>query len=312
MRAPLGAGLALACALACAPGCDRGPRPPPPVDLAPARGAVVARVGDLALTDLDVAAVAAERRVTSRAALDLLVRDALLAVAARHSGLAGPVEVADDAWRARTQALLARAVEARFSEATVPEAMVSAALEARRAELAHRGLRRVVHALWAVRADAGVAQNEEALARMRRFREELRAATQGRPTAEQFRAAARQVERGALRVEDLEPFDREGRTPGASRYIPAFAEAGWALSAAEPLSEPFATPFGVHVALLLEEVPPMARTDEEARAIARADLIVRARADGARSLVMGLRQRARVQIREAALQQVERLARRAP
>ena len=98
----------------------------------------------------------------------------------------------------------------------------------------------------------------------------------------------------------------------ALAHDPAFAEAAWALSAAEPLSEPFVTSYGVHVALLLEEVPPMTRTDDEARVIVRADLIQRARAEGARSLVLGLRQRQRVQIREAALQQVERLSRRAP
>jgi hypothetical protein len=305
--------LAAALALAGALGCDPGPRPPAAVDLAPHRGAVVARVGDLALTDLDVAAVAAERGLDARAALDLLVRDALLAVEARRAGLVGPVEVADDAWRARVQRLLARDVEARFSAATLPPAMVEATFEARHAELAHRGLRRVVHAVWMVSPDAGVATNEVALARMLVFREELLAATGGHPTAAQFReAAARVPSTPALRVEDLDPFDRQGRTPGASAYVPAFAEAGWALSAAEPLSEPFVTSFGVHVALLLEEVPPLTRTDDEARAIVRSDLILRARADGVRALVMGLRQRRRVQIREAALQQVERLARRAP
>jgi hypothetical protein len=309
VRARLFTVLALGSAL----GCDPGPRPPARVDLSPRRGVVVARVGDLALTDLDVAAVAAERSIAPRAALDLLVREALLAVEARRSGLAGPVEVADDAWRARIQQLLARDVEARFSEATVPAGMVEASLDARHAELAHRGLRRVVHAVWMVAADAGAPQNEAALARMLVFREELRAATHGHPTDAQFRAAAQRLNGGAsVRVEDLEPFDREGRTPSASRYVPAFAEAVWALSAAEPLSEPFVTSFGVHVALLLEEVPPMTRTDDEARAIVRADLIQRARADAARSLVLGLRQRERVQIREAALQQVERLARRVP
>jgi hypothetical protein len=304
---------ALAVALFCALGCDPGPRPPPPVDLTPGRGAVVARVGDLALTDLDVAAVAAERAITPRAALDLLVRDALLAVEARRAGVAGPVEVADDAWRARVQLLLARDVEARFSEATVPAAMVEAGLEARRAELAHRGLRRAVHVVWRVSPDAGVAQNEDALARMLVFREELLAATRGHPTADQFRAAAQTIAPAAtLRIEALEPFDRHGRTQTGSAFVPAFAEAVWALSTAEPLSEPFVTTFGVHVALLVEEVPPMTRTDDEARAIVRSDLILRARADGARGLVMGLRQRRRVQLREAALQQVERLARRAP
>jgi hypothetical protein len=305
--------LLVALALASSLGCDPGPRPPARVDLTPTRGAVVARVGDLRLTDLDVAAVAAERGIAPRAALDLLVREALLAEEARRSGLAGPVELADDAWRARIQRLLARDVEARFSEATVPAEVVAASFEARHAELAHRGLRRVVHAVWMVAADAGAPQNEAALARMLVFREELLAATQGHPTAEQFRAAARRLAAGAsVRVEDLEPFDQQGRTPGASTYVPAFAEAAWALSAAEPLSEPFVTSYGVHVALLLEEVPPMTRTDDEARAIVRADLIQRARAEGARSLVLGLRQRQRVQIREAALQQVERLSRRAP
>ena len=300
-------------ALLMAVGCDPGPRPPAAVDLSPRSGAVVARVGDLAFTEGDIAAVAAERRVTPRAALDLLVADALLAVEARRSGLAGPVEIADDAWRARIQLLLARQVEARFSEAVLPPAVVTAAFEARHAELAHRGLRRVVHVVWTVPADAGVTQNEAALARMQTFRDDLLAATVGHPTAEQFRAATQRLHGGAdVRVEDLEPFDRQGRTTCASVYVSAFAEAGWALSAAEPLSEPFVTSFGVHVALLLEEIAPLTRTDDAARAIVRADLIQRARAEGARSLVLGLRQQRRVQIREAALQQVERLARRAP
>lgn len=292
-------------------GCDRGPRPPAPVDLRPTRGAVVARVGDLALTDLDVAAVARERGITPRAALDLLVRDAVLAVEARRGGVAGPVEIADNAWRARIQALMARDVETRVSESTVPAAMVEAELGTRHAELAHRGLRRVIHAVWVVPADAGIGPNEAALARMLVFREELLAAAGPRPTAERFRAAAQRIG-GAVRVEDLAPCDREGRTPQGTAFVPAFAEAVWALSAGEPLSEPFVTTFGVHVALLLEEVPPMTRTDDEARVIVRRDIIQRARGGATRTLLMGLRQRARVQIREAALQQVERLARRAP
>ncbi len=304
----------LALSVVLALGCGRGRAPPVPrVDLTPTRGAVVARVGDLSLTDLDVAAVARERSLSARAALDVLVRDALLAHEARRSGLAGPVELADDAWRARVQRLLARDVEARFSESTVPAAVVEQAFEGRRAALAHRGLRRCIHAVFVVNADAGLTSNEAALARMFAFREELSRATNGHPTAEQFRAAATALQLGErLRVEDLEPFDRAGRTPSGAAYVDAFAEAGWALSAAEPLSEPFTTSFGVHVALLLEEVPPMTRTDEEARVMVRAEVIQRARVEAARNLLTGLRQRQRVQVSESALAQVERMARRGP
>ncbi len=302
----------LCLAVVVALGCGRGrPRPVPRVDLTPTRGVVVARVGDLSLTDLDVAAVARERSLSARAALDALIRDALLAHEARRSGLVGPVELADDAWRARVQRLLARDVEARFSESTVPAAVVEQALEGRRAALAHRGLRRVVHAVLMVGADAGLTTNEAALARMFAFREELARATHGHPTADGFRAAANGLGLGAgLRVEELEPFDRAGRTPSGAAYVGAFAEAGWALSAAEPLSEPFVTTFGVHVALLLEEVPPMTRTDDEARAMVRSEVIQRARVEAARNLLTGLRRRQRVQVSESALAQVERMSRR--
>jgi hypothetical protein len=303
--------VALAAALACAVGCDRGPRPPSPVDLRPRAGAVVARVGDLALTDVDVAAVARERSITPRAALDLLVRDGLLAAAARRSGVAGPVELADDAWRARIQALLARDIEARFSAESVPASRVEEGLEARRGELAHRGLRRVVHAVWIVPPDAGAGPDAEALARMRAFRDALSAATGGHPTEAQFReAGARIGDPATVRVEDLSAFDRQGRTQGAASYVLAFAQGVWAIDPAAPLSQPFASPFGVHVALLLEEVPPMTRTDDEARAIVRGDLALRARVEGVRALLAGLRRRKRVELRETALQQVERLARR--
>lgn len=302
-----------ALALVAALGCSDRVRPVPRVDLAPTRGAVVARVGDLAITDLDVAAVARERSLSARGALDALVRDALLAHEARRSGLVGPVELADDAWRARIQALLARDVEARFAEAMIPPQVLAQAMEVRRPALAHRGLRKVVHAVWVVSADAGAGPNEAALARMFAFREELARATQGRPTAAQFRAAAEALHGGAsLRVEELEPFDREGRTPSGAAYVQVFAEAGWTLSAAEPLSEPFTSSFGVHVALLLEEVPPMTRTDDELRAMVAAEVVQRARVEGARTLLTGLRQRRRVQVSESALRQVERMARRGP
>lgn len=294
-------------------GCGNRPRAVPQVDLAPRQGTVVARVGSLAITDLDVAAVAAERSLPARAALDALVRDALLADEARRADLVTDVELADDAWRARVQGLLARDVEARSTEATLDPGLIRAAFDARRASLAHRGLRRVIHAVWTLPADAGVAPNEAALARMMVFRQELSMATGGHPTAEQFRAAAARLQGGTdLRVEELEAFDRRGRTPAGGAYVTPFAEAVWALSGAEPLSEPFVTSFGVHVALLLEEVPPMTRTDEEALAIVRADLVQRARAEGARNLVMGLRRRQRVQVSESTLRQVERLARRGP
>ena len=159
--------------------------------------------------------------------------------------------------------------------------------------------------------DAGVAALDAARAQMQAFRDALATSTGGHPTEEQFRAAAQRLGAGPEhRVEDLEPVDREGRTPSAGTYVPAFATAVWAMDPAQPLSQPFATSFGVHVALLLEEVPPMTRTDDEARDILRDEYAVAARVNAARELVTRLHQRSRVEISESTLREAERLARR--
>ncbi len=302
------AALLLSLALA---GCGPRRRAVPQTDLAPHRGTIVARAGDFAITDLDVAAVASARHLAPRAALDVLVDDALLATEAVRSGAASPEDVADVAWRARIQRLLEVDVEAANPPSAAPADRLESIFARRHAQLAHRGLRRVVHALWMTGDDAGVAALDAARAQMQAFRDALATSTGGHPTEEQFRAAAQRLGAGPEhRVEDLEPVDREGRTPSAGTYVPAFATAVWAMDPAQPLSQPFATSFGVHVALLLEEVPPMTRTDDEARDILRDEYAVAARVNAARELVTRLHQRSRVEISESTLREAERLARR--
>ncbi|MEZ4405962.1 MAG: hypothetical protein R3A52_05755 [Polyangiales bacterium] len=281
-------------------GCSDA-RPGGPVTLPTPRGPVVARVDGEAVTAAEVESVASGRGLSARDALDVVIVERLEAREARRS-VVTELEVRDALWRARVQALLAREIEARVTPESLPEAQLRAALDARRADLLHGPTRDVMN--FVAHARPGF----DARAAAERFHAAVVAAGGARPTREQFAAAAGPPSEDA-RVEALPPFDDSGRMPNGATLVPAFVAATRALTESAPLSAPFETNFGWHVALLVGVGPASTMTSAEAEAVVRRELVAALRAQAARALVEGLRARAHVQVSASSLEALRHIAR---
>lgn len=289
MSLRLGCALALAltaCAARHEGGASAGDRSP-----------VVARVEGEAVTAREVEFVARFEHLSPRDALERCVRDRLLVREGMRRGLLNADDVENARWHARVQGILAREVEDRESPATIPGDFFEAFYQRRRVEFAHDGLVEVVHALATVADDAGVAAREAARAQMRDFHARL-AAAGGRPTRAQFEALGAQMR---LRVEGLQPFDRTGQAADGTKYVTPFTQAAWGLTDAAPLSAPFETSFGVHVALRIGSAPPLARPPDEVRAVIVRDGVNLRRAQALHALIERLRARADIRVSETAL-----------
>jgi peptidyl-prolyl cis-trans isomerase C len=261
----------------------------------------VARVGGEDITASDVARIAAAQGIDASRALQIAVRDALFAREAGARGLADApaVRASVDAELARR--LLRRVVaEARAAPPTEEELAAAAArkwLDVDRPE----GVR-VVHAV--VRFDPQK-DDDAKKARAREVAEAIRAAV--RPIAEQaaavplpegapapnrriapqddpdplsgaFRRVASAVPHDGVEVvvEPLPPVAADGRllVPGNEAPLDrGFAEAAFALPARGALSPITASPFGLHVILLLERTPPSVLTGEARRARLLVDVV---------------------------------------
>lgn len=288
-----------------------GPSRPTHRRLRPTRGAVVARVGAEPIFAAEVEAVARSRHIAPRAAVDVIADELRLAREADRRALPGD----DDevlGWRAMVQLLLRREVEEAVRESSLPAADVRAVFDQRHAELCHRGLTEVRHVVVLARADAGRAAVDAAMEAARAFRARVVARGGEQPTREIFESEARALPAGCCVAEGLAPFDAEGRTVSGGRYVPEFARAAFGLDARHPLSQPFETGFGVHVALWVSSVPPLERTEDEALAMVRRDMLTVGRARRLRDLLAQLRLRDRVEISESTLRAVDRVARAAP
>ena len=288
---PRAALLALAALAACGGGRD-APRP---------RGVVLARVDGVEITEDVVRVTATRERVDARAALRMLVDEALLGAEARRRGLGGPSAEEDARWHALVRRLLEHEVEARGAFGAQPPGAFEEYAATRRAALCHDGLRRVVHAVFTSRAPEG----SPARAALREGAEALRAAVVARfgasPTEAQFREAV--TARGDRRAsfESLNAFDRYGGVAVGGSYVPAFVRAVWTIPAEARLSGVFETSFGLHVALLVEEVPPSGVSCAEVRPRLIEEFEGRTRAQLAQSFVEQLRARANVRVDQAAL-----------
>ncbi len=261
------------------------------------RSPVVARVEGEAVTAREVELAARAEHLSPRDALARCVRDRLLVREAMRRGIIDDDDVENARWHARVQGILAREVEDRESAATIPGDFFEAFYQRRRVEFSHDGLVEVVHALAAAGDDAGVGARDAATAQMRGFYATL-AATGRPPTRAEFEALGRQMR---LHVEPLQPFDRTGQAADGTTYVAPFTRAAWGLTEAAPLSAPFVTSFGVHVALRVGYVAPLARPPAEVRAVIVRDGVNVRRAQALRGLIERLRARADIRVSETTL-----------
>lgn len=264
----------------------------------PLPGVVVARIGDEIVTAEELRDFAREEHIAdARQALDRYLERRLLARHAIARGAATDPLVLDVARRAAVQALLARAVEARSTEANVPPQALEFARKTRGFALSHGPLQRVWHALVQRERDASRASSPEA----RRARAEaIRAALVAEPaplTFERLRAVAERVPgAGTLHVEPVVGFDARGETGRPDAVHPAFAAAAAAIEQPGGVSPVVETPFGLHV-IVLERREPGVSTDPAIveREVLR-EAVSAARARALQSLLADLRARYRVQL----------------
>ncbi|MEZ4225857.1 MAG: hypothetical protein R3B13_33225 [Polyangiaceae bacterium] len=260
-----------------------GTEPSQPVETSSALPpGIVARVGAEEVSADAVARVAKERGLAPRAALALLVRDALFAQAVREDPSARAlVSVGERGALARVvlEDLAARAA----MEGPPTEAEIQTVRERRWYDIDRPEATRTIHVV-ALAKDAALRQKARALA------ERLRSAVAGVTTADDFEAKAKAVPAGDIevRVERLDPVAKDGRVVPARPPIPGepvarldlpFAEAASALPAPEAQSEVVETSHGFHVIMMLERVPAHRVPAEVAEPLLRKEALTdRARA----------------------------------
>ncbi|MFO0628170.1 MAG: hypothetical protein U0325_21530 [Polyangiales bacterium] len=291
--------LGLAALAACAgPASPRAPTSP-----------VVARVDGAPITEDVVRATALREGVGPREALRLLVDEALLAGEARRRSL-GPRWLEDDArWHARVRKLLEDAVEARHRADALPPEQVEEYVAARRAAVCHDGLRRVVHAVFLARGDARPEGRRLRLEAAAALRQRIVASRGARPSEADLRQVAALVSPQPPQVEGLSPMDRLGGLSTGGNVVEPFARAVWSIPADAPLSEAFETSFGVHVVLLLEEVPPSGVSCASVRPALVAELERRLRSTEVQTLLQRLRAAAVIRVDTGALRGARSAAR---
>jgi len=266
--------------------CSQRPPPPPSASSVPAD--VVARVGNGGVGARDAAAIAAAQRIGVREALDVAIRDQLLAEEARSLGLdrTAGARLAIDGVLAR--ALVASlAADARRVPPTPEE--LAAAAERRWLELDRGEGFRTVHAVVRVAEKASA----EERTRAQKLRDDIaaaiapsaklaresppasRAVPWGPATSEDaalaaFLAAAKAFQGKGLEVvvQELEPVTAEGReiSEQGGQFVPEFVRAIVGLSARGDLVRA-ETRYGYHAILLLERTPAKHVPKEELPAI---------------------------------------------
>ena len=200
-------------------------------------------------------------------------------------------------------------VEAPNRAALFPRERVDEHMRSRRAAVCHDGLRRVVHAVFLARGDTrpeGQRLRMEAAAALRR---RIWEAGGAQPSEADFRRIAAGSPAPAPNVENLAPLDGLGGLATGGGVVEPFARAVWSLSAGARLSEAFETPFGAHVALLLEEIPPSGVSCESLRPALTAELERRLRAAASQALLQRLRASAVIRVDTVALRGARSAAR---
>ncbi|MDP3275859.1 MAG: peptidylprolyl isomerase [Deltaproteobacteria bacterium] len=239
---------------------------------------VVARMGSAVVTQaelLDACRRARDARVED--VLARLVDSRLLAGHALAQGAERDRQLHQFRQTAMVQELIDQQVYRRFDEANLPEPVRQRAHATVGFAMAHSALMDVVHALAVVRPNATPRERSAAQSLAERVHATLIALPTPR-TIETITAAIRAMApASALRVEAVEQFDDEGRSPQGT-FHPVFARAAADLVASNDVSPLVTTPFGVHVivlqrrgsALVADPAEVLRREQIEALRLARA------------------------------------------
>lgn len=242
---------------------------PPPPSLKESGASVVARVGEVEITEETVRAIMAAQHVDARAAVELAVRDAVFARAAVDGRLDVGVARRIDGVLARDLAMQAGEKAAQAGPITDEE--LKPLVEARYFEVARPEAWVTAHALVPLSEDAPEDDVARAKAVAEKIREVVLPVAEGLrgshapwandPGFESFYNAANSVDAGGftLVVQPVPPLAADGRTVVASSadrspFDPPFVAAATSLRARGDVSPVFRGHFGWHVVVLLDRV----------------------------------------------------------
>ena len=266
----------------------------PPVQHVTIGANTVARVGTSGIASTLVLGVARAQHLDADAALDALVRDALLAEGARAKKLDLEPAKARDIVAVRAKLVSDRiAADAKkigpCSDAEVGELSKIHAREVDAPEEA-----RVIHAI-AMRPKKA---DDSQIARAKAVADALEQAVVGATSDDDFEARAKAVPHDGVdvRVERLPAFAADGSTESGGSMDTTFASAAFALASPGAISPVVETSFGWHVIRLDERIPAKRVGYEERREMFSEECVTRRARAAYSSLIAAKRAATRVEI----------------
>ena len=259
--------------------------------------AIVARVDGrpIALSEATRLIEEADGGLTPDEAVNVLVRNALLAEEAEKRGYNRAPETLAARQKASARVLLKEETEIALTAETLPESDVRAYYNANKQKYVHGERREVVHFL------ARTGKNRLSHAEALKVSEEASQAAQGAVDEADFRNRMKpfveSLKKNAV-LEEIPPFEANSK-----KLVRPFVDGTFQLSEQGAVSPPVKTDFGYHVIYLASIEPAANRSIEEVEPEIREAALPKARIRKAKALVTGLMSRNKVFIYEDALKE---------
>ena len=225
----------------------------------PPEADIVGRVDGRPIFGSEVEALVSEAngKISPREALDMLVRNALLAAEARRRGFDRYGTVKSVQKDETVRALLKLKVQDAVTLENLDPARLVRYFDDHKSLYAHGPMRRTVHFL--AKTDKGLLSEEEA----GRAAEQARAAAISAKNETEFQDKLKPIvaaSKKTMLVERLPAFEEKG-----SRFAEPFVQATFKIPKVGDLSPPVETKFGFHVIYLAEDIPALNRPFEEVK-----------------------------------------------
>lgn len=219
---------------------------------------VAARVDGVPITLSEVESTVelSQGEMSPSEALEVLIRQQLLAEEAWRRGHRGGQDLEVERKRALARTLLARIADETTGE-DVPEEDIAKSYEDNKGMFVHDPLRVVIHVVI-LTGDKGLPDPEA-----KDIASQVASAVADAKDPSEFREAVKPIQDRVgrkMKVEELPPFPRTG-----GGFDGEFVRAAFALDGPGSISAPVKTSFGWHVILLLREIPARNSSLEEVR-----------------------------------------------
>jgi hypothetical protein len=261
------------------------------------QGLIAARVNGAPIFLSEVKNLLSETddQFTPEEALDILVRNTLLAQEAARRGYAESPEVKAVKTAASARALLKSQITQGITPKNLDKKTLQACFEAEKKRYVHGKKRRVVHFLAKTGANH-LSDNEARLIAAKA----QKLASSAETEADFLRLVAPVVEKNRKNVvtENLPPFEADNR-----RYVRPFVEATFQIPEVGDISPPIRTDFGRHIIFLAEEIPAVNRSLEEVKQEVLKSCVPKARRQRTQELMSRLLSENKIFIFEDALKE---------